>query len=82
MRFHVLTLFPDAFRDHLEYSMLALAVQRNLVSIDVTNIRNYSHDPHHTADDYQFGGGHGMVMKGGITYIDNLPVGEPQAVGD
>ena len=63
MRFHVLTLFPDAFRDHLEYSMLALAVQRDLVSIDVTNIRDYSHDPHHTADDYQFGGGHGMVMK-------------------
>ena len=63
MRFHVLTLFPDAFRGHLEYSMLALALQRGLVSIDVTDIRDYSHDPHNTADDYQFGGGHGMVMK-------------------
>ena len=63
MRFHVLTLFPDAFRDPLEYSMLALALKRDLVSIDVTDIRDYSHDPHHTADDYQFGGGHGMVLK-------------------
>ena len=63
MRFHVLTLFPDAFRGHLEYSMLALALQRGLVSVDVTDIRAYSHDPHNTADDYQFGGGHGMVMK-------------------
>jgi len=63
MRFHVLTLFPDAFRGHLEYSMLALALQRGLVSIDVIDIRDYSHDPHNTADDYQFGGGHGMVMK-------------------
>ena len=63
MRFHVLTLFPDAFREHLEYSMLALALKRGLVSIDVTNIRDYSHDPHHTADDYQFGGGHGMILK-------------------
>ena len=63
MRFHVLTLFPDAFRDPLEYSMLALALKRGLVSIDVTDIRDYSHDPHHTADDYQFGGGHGMVLK-------------------
>ena len=63
MRFHVLTLFPDAFREPLEYSMLALALKRGLVSIDVTDIRDYSHDPHHTADDYQFGGGHGMVMK-------------------
>lgn len=63
MRFHILTLFPEAFRDPLEYSMLALALKRGLVSIDVTDIRDYSHDPHHTADDYQFGGGHGMVLK-------------------
>ncbi len=63
MRFHVLTLFPEAFREPLEYSMLALALERGLVSIDVTDIRDYSHDPHHTADDYQFGGGHGMVLK-------------------
>ncbi len=63
MRFHVLTLFPEAFRDPLEYSMLALALKRGLVSIDVTDIRDFSHDPHHTADDYQFGGGHGMVLK-------------------
>ena len=63
MRFHVLTLFPGAFREHLEYSMLALALKRGLVSIDVTDIRDYSHDPHRTADDYQFGGGHGMILK-------------------
>jgi len=62
MRFHVLTLFPDAFRNPLEYSMLALALKRGLVSIDVTDIRDYSGDAHHTADDYQFGGGHGMVL--------------------
>jgi len=63
MRFHVLTLFPDAFKDPLEYSMLSRALDRGLVSIEVTDIRDYSHDPHHTADDYQFGGGHGMVLK-------------------
>lgn len=63
MRFHVLTLFPDAFQVPLEYSMLARAIEKGLVSIDVADIRDYSHDPHHTADDYQFGGGHGMVMK-------------------
>ena len=63
MRFHVLTLFPDAFKDPLEYSMLSRALERGLVSIDVTDIRDYSRDPHHTADDYQFGGGRGMVLK-------------------
>ena len=63
MHFHVLSLFPDAFKNTLEYSMLSRALDRGLVSIDITDIRDYSHDPHHTADDYQFGGGHGMVLK-------------------
>ena len=43
--------------------MLAKALQRDLVSIEVTDIRDYTNDLHHTADDYQFGGGHGMIMK-------------------
>jgi len=43
--------------------MLAKALQRDLVSIEVTDIRDYTDDLHHTADDYQFGGGHGMIMK-------------------
>ncbi len=38
-------------------------MQRGLVSLEVTDIRNYTHDAHGTADDYQFGGGPGMVMK-------------------
>ena len=33
------------------------------VTIEVTDIRDYTHDAHGTADDYQFGGGYGMVMK-------------------
>ena len=63
MHFHVLTLFPDAFKNTLDYSMLSRALNRGLVSIDITDIRDYSHDTHHTTDDYQFGGGHGMVLK-------------------
>ena len=63
MRFHVLSLFPNAFKGILDYSMLSRALDRGLVSIDITDIRDYSRDPHHTADDYQFGGGHGMVLK-------------------
>ena len=43
--------------------MLGRAVKSGIVSIDVTDIRDYAHDPHHTADDYQFGGGHGMIIK-------------------
>ncbi len=63
MRFHVLTLFPEAFAQNLQFSIVARAVQRGHVSIDVTDIRDHTHDAHGTADDTQFGGGHGMVMK-------------------
>ena len=63
MRFHVLTLFPDAFGQPLQFSIVARAVERGQVSIEVTDIRDYTRDAHATADDYQYGGGHGMVMK-------------------
>src|ERR671918_1666324 len=63
MRLHVLTLFPEAFRGPLEHSMLGRARQRGIISVELTDIRDYTHDAHGTADDYQFGGGAGMVMK-------------------
>jgi tRNA (guanine37-N1)-methyltransferase len=63
MQFHVLTLFPEAFRFITDYSILGRAVQRSLVAVTATDIRQFATDRHGTADDYQFGGGPGMVMK-------------------
>ena len=63
MRFHVLTLFPEAFEGPVRHSMLGRAIQRGLISVQITDIRSYTRDAHGTADDYQFGGGHGMVLK-------------------
>ena len=63
MRFHVLTLFPGAFQGPFQYSMLGMAVDNGLLSIEVTDLRDYTRDVHKTADDYQFGGGPGMVLK-------------------
>jgi len=63
MQFHVLTLFPGMFPGPLEDSIVGLARRRGLISIQVTDIRSYTHDAHGTADDYQFGGGPGMVLK-------------------
>ena len=63
MRFHVLTLFPDIIRLLTEYSIIGRAVDRGLVSVTATDIRQFATDRHGTADDYQFGGGRGMVMK-------------------
>ena len=63
MRFHVLTLFTEAFQGPLEQGIVGLASRRDLVSIQLIDIREYTDDAHGTADDYQFGGGPGMVLK-------------------
>lgn len=63
MRFHILTLFPDAFRILTQFSIIGRAVERGLLSVAATDIRQFATDRHGTADDYQFGGGPGMVLK-------------------
>ncbi len=63
MRFHILTLFTEVFEGPVRYSMLGRAIQRGLISVQVADIRAYTTDAHGTADDYQFGGGPGMVLK-------------------
>ena len=63
MRFHVLTIFPGMFAGPLSESIIARAVQRGLVRIDLHDIRDYATDKHRSVDDYQYGGGYGMLMK-------------------
>ena len=63
MRLDVLTLFPEMFEGPLSESILKQAQEKGLISIAVTNIRDFTRDKHRTADDYQYGGGSGMVMK-------------------
>ena len=63
MRFHVLTLFPAMFDSYLGEGILARAQDRRVVSVNLHNIRDYTHDRHRTVDDYPYGGGPGMVMK-------------------
>ncbi|MGD8402350.1 MAG: tRNA (guanosine(37)-N1)-methyltransferase TrmD [Anaerolineales bacterium] len=63
MQFEVFTLLPDVFPPYLESSILQRARQRGLVSVNVHNIRDYTHDRHHVTDDTPYGGGGGMVMK-------------------
>jgi len=63
MRIDVFCLFPDVFTSPLSQSIVNRAKERGLVNVVIHDIRNYSHDKHHTVDDYPYGGGSGMVLK-------------------
>jgi tRNA (guanine37-N1)-methyltransferase len=63
MQIDILTLFPQIFEGPFTESILKRAAERDLVSIDLHNIRDYSLSKHKNVDDYPFGGGAGMVMS-------------------
>lgn len=63
MRFHVLTLFPRMFESPFAEGIIKRAQEQGLVHLDLVDIRDFAHDRHRTVDDYQFGGGPGMLMK-------------------
>lgn len=63
MRIDIVTLFPDMVEPVVAASMLGRARSRGLVDIRVVDLRDYAVGRHRSADDYQFGGGGGMVLK-------------------
>jgi tRNA (guanine37-N1)-methyltransferase len=63
MRIDVFTLFPQVFQPYLETSIIHRAIVRELVLINLHNIRDWTTDRHHVTDDEPYGGGGGMVMK-------------------
>jgi tRNA (guanine37-N1)-methyltransferase len=63
MRFDVLTLFPEIFSGYLGQSLLKLAIDRGLVEVRLSNIRDWAKGRHKVVDDRPFGGGPGMILK-------------------
>src|SRR5512143_816121 len=63
MQFEVFTLLPEVFPAYLESSILLRARERGMLKVRIHNIRDFTHDRHHTTDDIPYGGGGGMVMK-------------------
>jgi len=63
MRIDIVTLFPGMVTPVIAESMLGRAQTRGLVDIRVVNLRDYAGGRHRVTDDYQFGGGGGMVLK-------------------
>ena len=67
MKFDVLTLFPEMFQA-LDQSIIGRAKEKNLIEINLINIRDFSKDKHKKVDDTPYGGGAGMVMKADVVY--------------
>jgi tRNA (guanine37-N1)-methyltransferase len=63
LRINVVTLFPDWFTAPLSSSILGRAAAAGLVQYRVVQLRDYTHDKHHTVDDAPYGGGAGMVLR-------------------
>ena len=61
MKIDILTIFPEMF-EPLKESIIKRAVEKNILEINLVNIRDFSLDKHHKTDDTPFGGGAGMVM--------------------
>ncbi|NNM23314.1 MAG: tRNA (guanosine(37)-N1)-methyltransferase TrmD [Flavobacteriaceae bacterium] len=62
MRIDIITVLPELLRSPFEASILKRAIEKGLVEIHFHNLRDYSTNNYKQVDDYQFGGGAGMVM--------------------
>ena len=62
MRIDVVSIFP-AYLDPLRLSLVGKAIEAGTVDLRVHDLRDFTHDRHHTVDDTPYGGGPGMVMS-------------------
>lgn len=63
MRFDLITIFPDFFSSIFAHGVLRRALASGLVTVEMHDLRRFTHDRHRTVDDRPFGGGEGMVLK-------------------
>jgi tRNA (guanine37-N1)-methyltransferase len=62
MRIDIITVLPQLLTGPFDHSILKRASQKGIAEVHVVNLREFATDKHKTVDDYQFGGGAGMVM--------------------
>ncbi len=62
MKISILTIFPEMFEGFLTTSIIKKAILKELVEVEMIDIRSFTKDKHNRVDDYPFGGGAGLVM--------------------
>lgn len=73
MKFDVLTLFPEMF-EPIKQSIIGKATEKELIEINLINIRDFSENKHKKVDDTPYGGGAGMVMMPDVVYKAYLSI--------
>jgi tRNA (guanine37-N1)-methyltransferase len=63
LRFDIITIFPEFFREAIDCGILRRACAAGLVDIKAHDLRQWTTDKHHVVDDRPFGGGDGMILK-------------------
>jgi len=63
LQIDVITIFPQMLEGIIKESILKRAQQKNIVKINIHNLRDFALDKHSIVDDYSYGGGAGMVLK-------------------
>jgi tRNA (guanine37-N1)-methyltransferase len=63
MRFDIVTVLPELLASPLNHSIMQRAKDKGHLEVHLHNLRTYAEGKHRQVDDYQFGGGAGMVMK-------------------
>src|SRR5712672_4449345 len=62
MRIHILTVLPELLKSPFEHSIMKRAQQKGLLEVHIHHLRNWAVNEYGQVDDYQYGGGAGMVM--------------------
>ena len=62
MRIDILTVLPNLLDSPFSNSILQRAIDKGIAEVHIHDIRKFSLDKHHKVDDYQYGGGAGMVL--------------------
>ncbi|MBD3288817.1 tRNA (guanosine(37)-N1)-methyltransferase TrmD [candidate division KSB1 bacterium] len=63
MKIHIITAFPGLMEGPFQESIIKRAQEKNLIEINIYNLRSFTKDKHNQIDDYPYGGGPGMVLK-------------------
>lgn len=84
-RIKAISIFPELYEPFAQIGVMKMAIEKGILDFEAVNLRDYTHDRHHTTDDIPFGGGAGMMflplpLIEALSAIDS-PVGSWLKVG-